>query len=163
MPSRRFEAVLSPDPALRRLVMLAACTGLLTGFVLIIRLPVSAWIRFGLTMVWLASQVREIGRLTRGAARVRTIRLGPDSATVINRKGREEPVQIMSGSVVLPKLAWLRLRLSDGLCYGELLRGNSARDRHWRCLQILWRQGPAAFGATPEADTISNRKSGSHF
>lgn len=143
--------------------MSAACAATLSGFVLIIRLPVAAWIRLGLAIVWIASQVWQIGKLSRGAARVRAIRLGPDFASVVDRRGREEPVQIMSGSVVLPRLAWLRLRLSDGSHYGELLRSNPARDRHWRYLQILWRQAPAAFGGTHEADTISNRRSGSHF
>ena len=126
--------------------MLAACAALLTGFALLIHLPLAPWARLGLVILWLVSQLREISRLARGAVRVREIRIGKGEATVVNRQGKEEPVQIMSGSVVLPRLAWLRLRLSDGLICGELLRGDPASNKQWRHLQILWRQGPGSFG-----------------
>ena len=146
MPSKRFDAELKPDPLLRQVVMLAACAALLTGFTLLIHLPLSPWARLGLAMLWLVSQLREISRLARGAGRVIEIRIGEAAATVVNRQGREEPVQIISGSVVLPRLAWLRFRLPDGLICGELLRGDPASNEQWRYLQILWRQGPGTFG-----------------
>ncbi len=146
MPSKRFVAELKPDPLLRQVVMLAACAALLTGFALLIRLPLAPWIRLGLALLWLVSQFREISRLSRGAGRVKEIRIGKAAATVVNRQGKEQPVQILSGSVVLPRLAWLRLRLPDGLIYGELLRGDPASNKQWRHLQILWRQGPGTFG-----------------
>jgi len=146
MPSKRFVAELKPDPLLRQVVMLAACAALLIGFMLLIHLPLPPWARLGLVMVWLVSQSREISRLARGAGRVREIRIGNAAATVVNRQGREEPVQIISGSVVLPRLAWLRLRLPDGLIFGELLRGDPVSNEQWRHLQILWRQGPGTFG-----------------
>ncbi len=146
MPSKRFVAELKPDPLLRQVVMLAACAALLTGFALLIHLPLAPWARLGLAMLWLVSQVREISGLARGAGRVKEIRIGTAAATVVNRQGKEEPVQIISGSVVLPRLAWLRLRLPDGLICGELLRGDPASNKQWRHLQILWRQGPGTFG-----------------
>jgi len=126
--------------------MLAACAALLTGFALLIHLPIAPWARLGLAILWLVSQSREISRLARGAGRVKEIRIGKAAATVVDRQGREEPVRILSGSVVLPKLAWLRLRLPDGLICSELLRGDPASNKQWRHLQILWRQGPGSFG-----------------
>lgn len=143
--------------------MLAGVAALLLGIVLLIRLPVSAWLRAALAALWLAACIWEIGRFSRSIQRIKSIRLGIGEAEIINRRGRREPVQIMSGSVVLPRLAWLRLKCPDGLICGELLRGNPASNQHWRRLQILWRQGPGTFGGAAEADTISTRKSGSHF
>lgn len=143
--------------------MLAGCAALLTGIALLMRLPIAAWLRLGLAIAWLAGNAWEISRLSRGAGRVKEIRVGPGEATVINRQGQQEPVQIMAGSVVLPRLAWLRLKLSDGLIFGELLRGDPATNQQWRHLQILWRQGPGTFGRTAEADTISKPRTGSHF
>ncbi len=143
--------------------MLAGCTALLIGLVLLIRLPVSASLRLALGVLWLIGSIRELGRHARGTRRIKTIRLQAGEAAVIDRQGRQAPVQIMSGSIVLPRLAWLRLKFADGLIYGELLRGDSTSCEQWRHLQILWRHGSGFFGGTAEADTISNRKSGSHF
>ena len=146
MSSRPFVADLKPDPDLRKIVMLAGCAAFLVGLLLLIRLPVSVPIRLALVVPWLIVSIRELGRQSRGVHRIRSIRLGVGEALVIDRQGRQAPVQIMSGSVVLQKVAWLRLRFADGLICGELLRGDAAHNEHWRHLQILWRQGPAAFG-----------------
>ena len=143
--------------------MVAGCAALLIGLVLLIRLPVSASLRLALSVLWLIGSIRELGRQVRGVHRVKTIRLQAGEATVIDRQGRQAPVQIMSGSIVLSRLAWLRLKLADGLIYGELLHGDPTGCVQWRHLQILWRQGSGSFGGTAEADTISNRKSGSQF
>ncbi len=163
MSSKRFVADLKPDPLLRKIVMLGACAAILIGLVLLIRLPLSVPIRLLLIAFWLFTGIRQLGRQSRGVRRAKTIRLQEGEAIVIDRQGRQSPVQIMSGSVVGPRLAWLRLKYPDGLIYGEFLRGNAAVSEYWRHLQILWRQGPASFGAAHEADTISRQKSGSQF
>ena len=143
--------------------MLGGCAALLVGLVLLMRLPVSVSLRLALSVLWLIGSIWELGRQARGFHRIKTIRLQAGEATFIDRQGRQAPVQIMSGSIVLPRLAWLRLKLTDGLIYGELLRGDPTSCEQWRHLQILWRQGSGSFGGTAEADTISNRKTGSHF
>jgi hypothetical protein len=126
--------------------MLGACAATLTGIVLLIRMPVPMAFRLLALALWLGSCVVEIGRLSRGAQRTRMLVLSADGASIINRHGRREPVRIMSGSVVLPRLAWLYLELPDGLAYGELFRGDARTCRTWRHLQILWRQGSGTFG-----------------
>lgn len=146
MLSRRFVADLKPDPLLRKIVMLAACAAVLVGLVLLMRLPLPVPARALLIALWLFTGLRQLGRHSRGMQRVQAIRLQEGEATVIDRQGRQSPVRIMSGSVVLPKLAWLRLRCPDGLVIGELLRGDAATDKQWRHLQILWRQGAGPFG-----------------
>ncbi len=126
--------------------MLGGCGALLVGWLLLIRLPIPLLIRLPLCAVWLVTGVRELSRQSRGYERIKSIRLEAGAAMVTDRRGRQAPVQILPGSVVLPRLAWLRLKCPDGLIYGELLRGDAAVCRQWRHLQILWRQGPGAFG-----------------
>jgi hypothetical protein len=143
--------------------MLAGCAALLTGIALLIRLPVPWWARFGLVVLWLLYGIWEISSFSLGARRIREIRVGSREVTVINRQGREEPARIMYGSVVLPRIAWLRLRLTDGLVCAELLHGSAVDSQHWRHLQILWCQGARSFGRPSEADTISHRTNGPDF
>lgn len=126
--------------------MLAACAAVLVGLVLLMRVPLPVPARALLIALWLFTGLRQLGRHSRGMQRVQAIRLQEGEATVIDRQGRRSPVRIMSGSVVLPKLAWLRLRCPDGLVIGELLRGDAAVSEQWRHLQILWRQGAGPFG-----------------
>ena len=126
--------------------MLGGCAALLIGLVLLIRLPLPVPIRLALSTFWLVGGIRELGSQSRGAHRVKAIHLGVGEAMTIDRQGRQEPVEIMSGSIVLPRLAWLRLKFPDGLICGELLRGNPTACKHWRHLQILWRLGPGSFG-----------------
>jgi hypothetical protein len=163
MSSKRFVADLKPDPHLRNIVMLAGCAAALIGLVLLIRLPIPVPIRLVLMAVWAVLSLRQLDRQARGGHRTTSIRLEPGETSIIDRRGRQVPVQIMSGSVVLPRLAWLRLKFRDGLEFCELLHGDATKNAQWRRLQILWRQGPRAFGGAREADTISTRKSGSHF
>lgn len=146
MSYRPFAAELRPERSLRRIVLLCGCSAVLIGVALLIRLPLPAAQRAMLTIFWIAAAAVEIGSFTRGVARTRRIVLTAEGAAIIDRRGRRRPVRIMSGSLVLPRLAWLRLRLDDGLIYGELLRGDPASCRQWRRLQILWRQDPGIFG-----------------
>ena len=126
--------------------MLAGCAAFLIGLLLLIRLPVSVPVRLALVVPWIIGSIRGLSRQSRGVHRIKAIRLEVGVATVVDRHGRQAPVRIMSGSIVLPRLAWLRLRLADGLICGELLRGDATVCLQWRHLQILWRQGPGAFG-----------------
>jgi hypothetical protein len=64
--------------------------------------------------------------------------LGPD--------GRFEALTLLSGSVLMSRVGWLRVRFPDGSRYGELLRGDPARDLEWQRLQLIWRHGRGAFG-----------------
>ena len=128
--------------------MLAGVAAVLLGSVLLIRLPASVPIRLLLNAFWLIGGIWELSRQSRGVHRIKAIRLEVGEAMVIDRQGRQAPVQIMSGSIVLPRLAWLRLRFPDGLTCGEFLRGDPTVCKQWRRLQILWRQGPGTFGGT---------------
>ena len=148
MSSKPFEVELEPDSVLRKALLLSAVAALMIGVALLMRLPAEMPIRLALSCLYLTAGVRELGRFSRGFARVRAIRLALGEAMIVDRRGRRVPVRIMPGSVVLPGLAWLRLECPDGLVYAELLSGRIGCSRQWRRLQVLWRQGSGSFGGT---------------
>ena len=120
---------------------------MISGFVLILFMPLDPVLRILLSCAWLGENTRECRRLVRGAARVRLIKLDAlGNIAAITADGRSEPLTLLSGSIVLSRLAWLRVKFPDGSRYAELLRGDPARDLEWHRLQLLWRHGRAAFG-----------------
>ena len=120
---------------------------MITGFVLILFMPLVPVLRILLSCAWLGENIRECRKLVRGAARLRLIKLDACGNIVgITAEGRSESLTLLSGSIVLSRLAWLRVQFPDGSGYGELLRGDPARDFEWQRLQLIWRHGRTAFG-----------------
>ena len=147
MSSARFETVLTPEPRLRQCLLLFAWLAMITGFILILLMPLAAVWRFLLAAAWIGESLRELRALTRGAARLQLIRLDADGNIAgLGPDGRFEVLTLLSGSMVLSRLGWLRVRFPDGSRYGELLRGDPARDLEWQRLQLIWRHRRAAFG-----------------
>ena len=113
---------------------------MLVGLLVIAGLPLSAaW--QGLAMAaWGAACTRELRNLARAYRQYRAIRVYSDGT--METRPAETAVagaQLLPGSIVLPGLAWLRLRLENGSTSGELLRGNIREDEDWRRLQVIWR------------------------
>jgi len=99
------------------------------------------WIRLGISAAWMMLCLREIAVLRRNEDRVVRIRLNNFGAfKVISAQGETEAVDLMPGSIVSARLAWLRLRFADGQIYGELLAGNAVKDREWHRFQLIWHQ-----------------------
>ena len=110
-------------------------------------MPVAPLWRLLLTLAWLGESLRELRGLVRGAARLRRIRLAADGEiTGHGPGGHTEALTLLSGSVILSHLGWLRVRFADGSHYAELIRGDPAEDLEWQRLQLIWRHGRAAFG-----------------
>lgn len=145
--SARFEAVLTPDPRLRQCVLLFAAVAMLTGIGLILCMPLATRWRFLLVVAWVGESCREFRALVRGAARVRRIRVDAEG-NVSGQKpdGRNEVLTLLTGSIVLSRVGWLRVRFPDGGRYGELVSGDPARDIEWQRLQLIWRHNRTAFG-----------------
>jgi len=87
---------------------------LLTGVILALELPVALWLRVLIVAAWIADVCRQMARLCAGMARVtrlsldnsgRIIAAGPD--------GESQKLTLLAGSMVTPRLAWLRLRFPD--------------------------------------------------
>lgn len=69
---------------------------------------------------------------------------------VTDAAGRTVLVELLAGTVVMPNLAWLRMRfVADGQQYAELLRGNALKDVQWHRFQLIWQQRRQTF-SSPE-------------
>jgi hypothetical protein len=88
-------------------------------------------------------------RQERGYRRVESIRIHEDGCLeCVAFSGTVEPVRLLGGSIVLPRLAWLRVQFADGSHYGELLSGDVATDPDWHGLQLIRMQCSVHFGRT---------------
>jgi hypothetical protein len=117
------------------------------GVVLIAQMRVSPVAKVPAALLWLAFSVYEARCYAQAANSVRRLRLCADGSAVARlADGRWRRVRLLPGSIVLRRVAWLRIRLPSGLDYGELLSGSSRSDPDWHRLQLIWRQNQAAFG-----------------
>lgn len=120
---------------------------MVTGIAFILCLPLATPWRFLLLVAWVGGSYRELRVLVHGAARLRRIRLDAEG-NISGQKpdGRSEVLTLLTGSIVLSRTGWLRVRFPDGRCYGELLLGDPAKDLEWQRLQLIWRHNRTAFG-----------------
>ncbi len=140
MSSNAYSSCLKPDPWLRIAVVISAQMLIFAGMVLILTLSLNAAARGIACALWVAYGWFELRRLRRGYESCREIRLlaGGD-ALVLTSAGQWVSGVVLSGSVVLKNLAWLRLRTAEGAEIVELLRGDGRRCHDWRRLQVIWR------------------------
>ena len=146
MSSHAYSAELHPEPRLRRVVL--ACGILLfgIGLVLILQLPVATGYKSLIAVCWSAICAYEWISNSFAYARSGILRI--DAEGRIERRsssGSWQMHKLRSGSVVLPRLACLRLSAADGLRYVELFRGDICESDDWRRFQVIWRH----VGATP--------------
>jgi hypothetical protein len=147
MSLARFETVLTPEPQLRRCLLLFAWLALLSGLLLILLMPLAPLWRLLLAAAWASESVRELRALSRGAARLQHLRLDADGDIEgLGPAGSVEVLSLLPGSIVLSRIGWLRVRFPDGNRHAELLRGDPARDLEWQRLQLIWRHRRMAFG-----------------
>jgi len=145
--SAKFETVLTPEPRLRQFVFMCGCAAAMTGTLIILGMPLALVWRILLASAWIGENVRECRRLARGAARLKALRLDADGNIAgVGPDGRVESLTLLSGSIVLKRLAWLRVRFADGSEYAELFQGDPAGDLEWQRLQLIWRHCRTAFG-----------------
>ena len=149
MSSSAYEAELLPDDRLRAGLLAFACAAILAGLLLVSMLPVAAVPQGALALCWLLASILELVAFLRGMRRIYRIRIrGDGSVLAVGRRGTLHPLLLLPGSVVLDRIAWLRLRFDDGLDCGELLTGDGAENEQWRRLLVIWRQR-RRFGGTP--------------
>jgi len=140
MSSPVFETTLKPDRRLRRVICLCCALSLITGSALILHLPVAAAVRLLLVAAWVVAGVHELYHWSRAAACVIELRIMADGR--VRYRGPRQmagDATILAGSLLLERFAWLRLALSNGHTYGELLAGDR-REPGWRRLHVIWRQ-----------------------
>lgn len=136
----RFRASIRPDRRVRRCVAGAAIAAALLGSALLLGLPVAAPWRALLLAGWLAVSVRELRTWRRAARRIDRLQIGADGlVTGHDDSGAVLSLELLPGTIVGARAAWLRLGFDDGDHYGELLLGNPV-DPDWRRLQLHWQQ-----------------------
>jgi len=147
MSSHEFSAELVPDQGLRNIVMLSGAIAAIAGFALIIRMPLNAISRVVLVTFWLANCSFELWVLARTSTRVARIGISQlGEIWVSDPAGQRVPVELLSGSVVVARFAWIRIRFNDGRKYAELVSGNAVKDRQWHRFQLIWKQSRQIIG-----------------
>ena len=140
MSSTAYFAEFKPDPHLRRLVAASGVLLGIAGVLVILLLPTDLWMRLAACVIWVVTSVREHRQLQRGWADCRALRFTANGELMVLgadqtwRAARQE-----TGSVLLRKLGWIRLRDHRGVVFGELLSGDDRASPDWRRLQVIWR------------------------
>ncbi len=150
MSSTIFEVVLKPDEDLRRLVRRSGILLAGLGVLLILLMPLdSAWGALA-TVTWLLHCFAEQRNLRSAAARLGSLSLRANgTAFATDPAGGRHQLVLVSGCVVLPGIAWFRLRFSDGTCLPELFTRKRSGQVAWHRLQLLWQQAHGTFGHPP--------------
>jgi len=126
---------------------LSAAIAAIAGFALILHLPLSGGFRALFAVWWIVRSAREIQLWSRAGTRVARIRFRQTGdVRVTDRDGLASPVELLSGTLVTRRMAWIRIRFSDGRKYGELLCGNAVIDRQWHRFQLIWQQTQQIIG-----------------
>lgn len=148
MLSREFSADLVPETKLRNVVLLSGVVAALAGFVLIIHTPLDAVIRLILAVAWLVHSGLELYGRARASLRVASITINTrGQIRITDATGEAVLAELLAGTVVISKLAWLRMRFADGRQYAELLRGDPLKDIQWHRFQLIWQQRRQTFGS----------------
>ena len=145
MSSNAYSAELRPEPCLRRVVLVAGMVLFLAGSLLVLLLPITFGFKAALAIIWLIICGYEWSSNWLAYARGGILRV--DSGGGIERKCRDgcwRAAKLAAGSVVTPRLAWLRICAGRGHRYGELFRGDARENVDWRRFQVIWRHIGAA-------------------
>ena len=146
MSSHAYSAELHPELRLRRLVLASGILLFILGLILTLQLPVATGYKSLIAMCWLAICAFEWVSNRLAYARSGILRIDAEGRVErLSSGGAWQTHRLRSGSVVLPRLACLRLSSADGLRYVELLRGGICESDDWRRFQVIWRH----VGATP--------------
>jgi len=138
--STAYFAEITPEPFLRRIVLWSGVTLALAACLIILGLPVAAWLRLAGCGLWAAMAARELRQLRRAWRACRRLRfLAGGAIELLEADGQWHAASLESGSVLLRKTGWIRLRNRRGGRHGELLRGDARSSPDWRRLQVIWR------------------------
>ncbi len=139
--SVRCSIELVPTSRSRKLILLSGGLFLLAGLGITAQLPIDRTLKIILAAIWLADTLWELAPQSRGHSRVRCLVLDSTGRVAARSKsGEDEELQMLKGSVLLRRWAWLRLGFDDGLHYVEWLFQADFPPETWRRLQLLWRQ-----------------------
>ena len=140
MSSIKYSAELAPDPVLRRLVLISGALATVVGIVILAGLSLPWYWRVFGGLAWAFFSGRDLLHIASGHKGCEKLRLDNEgNVRLFSADGCCTAATIDGGSVVLPGLAWLRLRTDSGRRQAELLRRKTAGSNEWRRLQVIWR------------------------
>jgi len=138
--SKAYSAHLTPEPWLRSVVITSGRLLFAAGLVLILTLELSVAIRAAGSLLWLFVGKLELGRVQSGFDDCMAVRIHADGRIeALNANSEWQSCKLLSGSIVLSNLAWLRLQPSSGPALAEPFHGNVRHSQDWRRLQVIWR------------------------
>ncbi len=140
MPSTPYSSELKADRTLRRAVVVAGAATAVIGLAIISAMDLARCWRLAAALAWCVASAHELFVITSGYKRFRGLRIyETGDIELLGADGRWCAAKALSGSVVLQRIAWLRLAPEKGRAYAEIVRGNSAEDEAWRRFQVIWR------------------------
>lgn len=140
MSSNGFEVVLDPAGSLRKGVLAFSASATLVGVALIGNLPLRPVLKALFVLLWVCHGLLEMASQLRGTSRTTRLRISPrGTVEALSPGGETRSLELLAGSLVLHRVAWLRFRFEDGLRYGELLSAFGREDDSWRRLKLIWR------------------------
>ena len=143
--STSYSAELAPDSRLRRIVLLGGAAMCPAGLVLALLLAVATPLKAAVAITWILLCGDQWLALWRGYATGGTLRIAAGGRAERQRRdGTWEPVSLCAGSIVLPRIAWLRVAPRGGRPYAELVCAANRGSEDWRRLQVIWRHIGAA-------------------
>jgi len=130
---------------LRCTVLLTGALAAVLGLVMILTMPLDFGLLLSTGLLWSLITLRELLHARDAYLRYCLLRLdSTGKVTLIAANGDSQAATLLAGSIVLDRVAWLRIESLDGLRCAELMRGNSREDHQWRRLQVVWRHFGAA-------------------
>ena len=143
--STSYSAEIRPDRRLRRVVLVTGALLFLAGLALVPFVAVATVLKIVLAVAWVGLCGREWWALRRAYAAGGALRIAAGGE--VERRSRDgtwEPARLCAGSVVLPRIAWLRIAPRGAPPYAELVWPETCRSEDWRRLQVIWRHIGAA-------------------
>ena len=140
MSSNSYSACLAPDPWLRIVVSISGRLLIAAGLALLLVLAIDELLKAVSCIVWILIGRFELRRLEGGFETCRAIRIeSSGDAMILNSEENWVPARLLTGSVLLRRLAWIRLQDQSGRIFLELISGDARQSQNWRRLQVIWR------------------------
>jgi len=138
--STEYSAEISPDPYLRSLVLVSGVLLAVAGNLLIVFLPLAITLRVVGVALWSFFALRELIYLRRAWAGCIALKfVANGEVEILGRDLEWRPAQLVSGSILLRSMGWLRVKSTAGPVVAELVRADRQQRRDWRHLQVIWR------------------------
>ncbi len=112
----------------------------LLGAGVLATLPLPIGVRLPFAAAWLLCSIASSARLMKRYRGISGYRIYADgSAEIVRADGRRAIGRLVPGTFLLPRLAWLRVRVAGDGAVGELIAGDSRTSQQWRRFQVICR------------------------